>query len=493
MSKGSMAANFPADLRQDQLAPHSIEAEEAVLGSILLNPEALMEVIGFLTVDDFFIFRNGWIYETILKLHERRDPVDHLTVVTELEFSGRLPEVGGAAYIISLINKTPSALNVEGYGHIVSRMAYRRRLVEFAQHVARSAHSDETAIDEIHTMISKELSELAGPQAHVFATAEAMFGRFADDLVRKIDDARNGKPHIGLNTGLPALDVVFGGDLRTAVYNILFGPTGVGKTWAMLQMALALVRQVPVVYVTLENTEESLRERLIALETHIPYTFVRSGMCNGKPLDDEQESRLLGASVNLSVLPLEVVDHLTSASQIMDHLRAATIRHGRPGICFVDTLNQLADAVGRDKRYENLTKASAQLLQTMRLTGWGIVAGAQQRLELEAGMSVKRAKSAAWPTKYSLEGARTVVQHVRNLVGMYSPDYIAKETNNPLFDDPDCQRGVVLFVNVKANDNPGDGEGRLYWQSGIPRFESVATRSVSLGDLDLDMPTPYKD
>lgn len=486
-------SQFPADLRQDQLAPHSIEAEEAVLGSILLNPEALLEVMGFLVVEDFWIVRNGWIYEVMLRLQERHDPVDHLTVVTELEQSSRLSETGGAAYIIGLIDKTPSALNVEGYGRIVKRLAYRRRLIDFAQHTARLAHSDETDITEIHTAISRELSELAGPQAHVFATAEAMFGRFADDMVRKIDDARNGKPHLGLSTGLPALDDVFGGDLREGVYNILFGPTGVGKTWAMLQMALATVRQVPVVYVTLENTEESLRERMVALESGVPYTFVRTGLCNGKPLDSEQESRLLSTSVELSCLPLEVVDHLTSASQIMDHLRAATIRHGRPGLCFVDTLNQLADAVGRDKRYENLTKASAQLLQAMRLTGWGIVAGAQQRLELEAGMSIKRAKSAAWPTKYSLEGARTVVQHVRNLVGIYSPDYIAKETHNPDFDDPDCKRGVVLFVNVKANDNPGDGEGRLYWNTGIPKYQNAATRTVSLDDLDLDIPTPYKD
>src|SRR5512140_3251909 len=92
------------ELRSDQRAPHSIEAEEAVLGSILLNPEAFFEVVPFLKGDDFFLVRHGWIWDAMVSLHERRDPIDHLTVVSELELVGRLSEVGGAAYIISLIN-----------------------------------------------------------------------------------------------------------------------------------------------------------------------------------------------------------------------------------------------------------------------------------------------------------------------------------------------------------------------------------------------------
>ena len=135
-------AESTSDLRTDTLAPHSVEAEEAVLGSILINPDALLEVLPFLSPVDFFIVRNGWVYEAIVTLHDRRDPLDYLTVTNELELSGRLTEVGGAAYILSLVNKTPSSLNVEGYGRIVERMSLRRRLLDAAGEVARAAHSE---------------------------------------------------------------------------------------------------------------------------------------------------------------------------------------------------------------------------------------------------------------------------------------------------------------------------------------------------------------
>src|SRR5574341_1470561 len=138
-----------SDLRTDQLAPHSIEAEEAVLGSILINPESLYEVLPFLKGEDFFIVRHSWIWDAMLRLHERRDPIDYLTVVSELEQVGQLAEVGGAAYILSLINKTPSALNVEGYGRIVERMALRSGLIDAAQRVVRVAPSDETEIEDV--------------------------------------------------------------------------------------------------------------------------------------------------------------------------------------------------------------------------------------------------------------------------------------------------------------------------------------------------------
>src|SRR5512138_868044 len=123
MSQSSTDFRSDQSLREGQLAPHSIEAEEAVLGSILLNPEAFFEVLPFLKAEDYFLVRHGWIWDAMVSLHERRDPIDHLTLISELEQTGRLSEIGGAAYVISLINKTPSALNVEGYGRIVERMA----------------------------------------------------------------------------------------------------------------------------------------------------------------------------------------------------------------------------------------------------------------------------------------------------------------------------------------------------------------------------------
>ena len=99
-----------AELANIQAEPHSREAEEAVLGAVLINPEAFYDVAQFLKPEDFYIVRNRWIWETFNRLHESRAPIDFLTVCEDMEQHSRLSEVGGAAYIMSLINQTPTSV-----------------------------------------------------------------------------------------------------------------------------------------------------------------------------------------------------------------------------------------------------------------------------------------------------------------------------------------------------------------------------------------------
>ena len=99
-----------------QVVPSSREAEEAVLGSVLINPEAYYDVAAFLQSDDFYIHRHRWIWESFHRLHERRVPIDFLTVSEELDQMGQLAEVGGPAYLTALINNVPTSLHAESYG-----------------------------------------------------------------------------------------------------------------------------------------------------------------------------------------------------------------------------------------------------------------------------------------------------------------------------------------------------------------------------------------
>src|SRR5512133_906904 len=114
---------------QVQSQPHSRQAEEAVLGAILIDSETYFNVAQFLRPDDFYIVRNRWIWESFTRLHERRAPIDYLTVCEELEQQTQLGEIGGPAYIMSLINQTPSSLNAEAYAHLVEDNAVRRRML----------------------------------------------------------------------------------------------------------------------------------------------------------------------------------------------------------------------------------------------------------------------------------------------------------------------------------------------------------------------------
>src|SRR4030042_1565740 len=132
-----------------QVVPHSREAEEAVLGAVLINPESYFEVSQFLRSEDFYIQRHRWVWEAFMRLQERRAPIDFLTIVEELDQIGVLNEIGGPAYISSLINNVPSSLHAEAYGRIVEQTAIRRPMLEAANRIARLAYQEESRLETV--------------------------------------------------------------------------------------------------------------------------------------------------------------------------------------------------------------------------------------------------------------------------------------------------------------------------------------------------------
>src|SRR5512141_2958789 len=116
--------------------PHSREAEEAVVGAVLINPEVYYDIAQFLQADDFYIHRLRFIWEAYTRLHERRVPIDTLTVSEELADMGRLDEIGGPAFLTALLNQVPTTLHAEAYGRIIHACSLRRRLLMAANRIA---------------------------------------------------------------------------------------------------------------------------------------------------------------------------------------------------------------------------------------------------------------------------------------------------------------------------------------------------------------------
>src|SRR5512135_764859 len=133
----------------DRMPPHSIEAEEAVLGSVLIDPEAIYRVSSFLKADDFYIVKNQWVWSACLALHERREPIDFVTITRELAARNQLDEIGGPAYISHLVNVVPTAIHAEGYGRIVERASLRRKLLGAASTIAQLAYEESEDVDEV--------------------------------------------------------------------------------------------------------------------------------------------------------------------------------------------------------------------------------------------------------------------------------------------------------------------------------------------------------
>lgn len=273
-------ANGASATVPDKLQPHNIEAEEAVLGSLLIDPDAIIHISTFLKPADFYIERHAWVYEAINDLHERREPADLVTLSDELERRGQLGEIGGAAYLTSLINTTPTSIHAEYYARIVERTAVLRRLIDAAGKIAQLAYQD---TEDVGAVVDRA-------EEIIFGISERRVER---DLrpIRQVLDAYYDRVEylyqhqgevIGIPTGLADLDKLLGGLQRSDMV-VVAGRPGMGKTSVALSIALqaARQRQKRVAMFSLEMSDEQLVQRLVSAETGIDSQRLRLG--NIKP------------------------------------------------------------------------------------------------------------------------------------------------------------------------------------------------------------------
>jgi replicative DNA helicase len=363
-------AQYPADMGMTQLSPHSVEAEEAVLGAILINPEALFEVLPFLRAEDFFVVRHQWIWDALIRIHERRDPLDYLTLVSELEQVSKLAETGGAAYILSLINKTPSALNVEGYGRIVERMALRRRLIDAAQTVVRVAHSDETDIDEVIGKAEQSIFEVTERRlAHDLIPIKQAVSEYFDHIsyIVQHQDAVLGVP-----TGFIDIDRLLGGFQKSDLVIIAARP-GMGKSSMLNSLVMNAARlDQRVALFTLEMSNEQLVQRFVSTLTNIPSHKLREGK-----LDDRDWAAFIKATEDLSSLPI----YLDDTPSITTHeLRSKARRlHLEFGLDMIvlDYLQLMTTPNKSENRVQEISYISRALKQIARELNVPVISAAQ--------------------------------------------------------------------------------------------------------------------
>src|SRR5512147_2916558 len=196
-------------MAEAQVVPHSREAEEAVLGAVLINPETYYDVAQFLQAEDFYLQRNQWIWDVFTRLHERRNPIDILTVTEELDQLGRLAEIGGPAYLTALVNQVPSSLHAEAYGHIIEASAIRRRMLTAANQVAKLAYDQGNSID---TVIDEAEKAVFGISERRVRNDLQPIQQVLSDYYDRIDQLyQRGAELQGVPTGLIDLDHLLGG------------------------------------------------------------------------------------------------------------------------------------------------------------------------------------------------------------------------------------------------------------------------------------------
>lgn len=269
----------------DRLAPANIEAEEAVLGSLLIDGMAVVRVASQLAPDDFYRPAHARLYAVLLELYGRREAIDVVTVASELERLGQLEETGGVAFLSQLIEHTPMAVHVEHYAGLVERTAIQRRLISAAGQIAQVAYDDEAesiseTVDRAEAMLFNVLQDREHRDLRPLSV-------LLDAYFDKIEDIRaHRESTLGTRTGFQDLDRLMGG-LQPSDLCIVAGRPGMGKTSWLNTVAANVAGQShgAVAFFSLEMSAEQMVQRLIASETGISTHNLRLGQIRDDEID----------------------------------------------------------------------------------------------------------------------------------------------------------------------------------------------------------------
>jgi replicative DNA helicase len=443
-----------------QIVPHSREAEEAVIGAILINPEAYYDVASFLQADDFYIIRHRWVWQAFNRLHEQRVPIDFLTVTEALDQMGQLAEVGGPAYLTALINNVPTSLHAEAYGHVVEETAVRRRMLEAANTIAKLAYKEETGIDEVMNDAEKA----------IFGVSERRLTRDLQPIQQVLSDyydridqiMRRGEETLGVPTGFIDLDRLLGG-LQPSDFLLIAGRPGMGKTAFMLSAAknAAQLHKKHVAVFSLEMANEQLVQRLISQETGIDIHHLRTGKLS------EEEWPLFAHAIEVLGDTRIFLDDTPGLTPLQLRTKCRRLHmEFRLDLVLVDYLQLMSGGLRIENRVQEVSYISRNLKMLARELNTPVLAAAQlsraieQRADKEPQLSDLRESG-------SLEQDADVVMFI------HRQDMYERDTLRP----------NVAQVKVAKHRNGPTGNIELIFRSNLAKFENAATRNVDLSQM----------
>ena len=339
-----------------KVPPHDTQAEKSVLGAILIDSSALNLVAEFLSPNYFYHPENGIIYEAMLKLFEKQEPIDLLTLKNELKKEGKLKKVGGKAYLSELIDSVPTSAYIEHYGRIVKDQHTKRKIIEVSSRLVEKSFDDKGDVEKLLDMAEGEIFALS--QEHLKKDFIELKEALAESFERLEKFMKEGRSLRGLSTGLSPLDLKLAG-MQNSNLLVLAARPGLGKTTLALNIALsvALKEKVPVGFFSLEMSKEELVDRLLVGQSDIDAWRLKTGR-----LSDDDYKRLTEAMGELSDAPLFIDD--TPGSSILEMRSKARKLRAESGLRFliVDYL-QLATA---GHRFESRVQEVSYISQGLK-------------------------------------------------------------------------------------------------------------------------------
>jgi len=445
-----------------KLPPHSLEAEESVLGGVLIDNSALDRALELLTPDDFYREAHRKIMRAMVELNQRTEPVDLITLTEALKARGELTDVGGSTYLAELADKVPTAANVTYHARLVHQKSVLRSLIQTATEIVSAGYESNADVDQF----------LDDAEHKIFAISERKtrptFFRIRDimvDSMKAIEQMYERKELVtGIPTGFADLDRMTAG-LQPSDLVIIAGRPSMGKTAFALNVAqyVALNAKTGVAVFSLEMSKEQLALRLLCGEARVDMSKVRSGFAQ-----DRDFPKLVTAAGRLSDAPIYIDD--TPALSVLE-LRAKARRLKREreaklGLILVDYLQLMRGHATADNREQEISSISRSLKALAKELSVPVVALSQLNRQVET-RAEKR------PIMADLRESGAIEQDADVIAFLY----------RPIVYDKNAEERAAEVIIAKQRNGP-IGTVNLTFMPEYTRFENRTEEEVSFGELD---------
>ena len=445
-----------------RVPPNNKEAEQSVLGSILLRPEALIEALEYVTADSFYQHAHQLIFTAMMELNEADQGIDVVTVKNTLDDKNQLDDIGGVSYLADLASIVPTAANVVYYAKIVADKALLRRLITTATDIVAQSYEDQdNDVNSILDAAERQIMNVGEDQAG------NGFKKISDVLNATIEDidqrAQEDSSVTGLSTGYAELDKVTAG-LHPDELVILAARPGVGKTAFALNVAENVAVHTPttVAIFSLEMGAEQLASRLLCAQGSIDANDLRTGNLN-----DEEWKNLVVATGILSRTSIYIDDTPgIKMAEIRAKCRRLAKETGNLGLIIVDYL-QLIEGTGQENRQQEVSVISRQLKRLAKELHVPVIALSQ----LSRGVEQRQDKR---PLLSDIRESGSIEQDADVVAFLYRDDYYNDESDSDNSEDVvDTNAGEVEVIISKNRSGPR-GTIKLLFVKSYNKFAAIS-------------------
>ena len=342
-----------------KIPPQNIEAEQSLLGCLLIDKDSLVKIADIIRADDFYKDAHREIFETILELYEKREPIDLISLGNRLEERNTLEKIGGKTYLTTLTNTVPTASHIVSYAQIVQRKSTLRRLLGTAGEIIELAHKE---TDEVDALLDKAEQSLFGVSQRYLRRSFTSITEVLTEAFDRIDELHRETGKLrGVPTYFSSLDNVLAG-LQKSDLIILAARPSVGKTTLALDIArnVAVRAKIPVGIFSLEMSKEQLVDRLLCAEAGVDLWKMRTGRLSDQGQDDDF-TRINRAMGVLSEAKMYIDDTANaSVMEIRTKARRLQSEHGL-GLIVIDYLQLMEGTGDRENRVQEVSYISRNL------------------------------------------------------------------------------------------------------------------------------------